>query len=445
MPELMVSVSGIRGVVGESLKPAEAARFAAALATHLGGGRVVLSRDSRPSGEALRHAVLAGLLAGGCQVEDVGVQPTPTCGLAVPLLNARGGIQITASHNPAEWNGLKMFGPDGAVLSADGGQIVRGIFEGRAERYVPWDQVGTVRVPTDPAGEHLRKVCDAVGVAEVHAAGFRVLLDGNGGAGGPLGVRLLSEVGCEVVEVGCAADGHFAHPPEPTPDHLQDVAPAVPRSGAAVGFCLDPDSDRLALIDEQGRCVSEELTLALAVKFRLGEQAGPVAINMSTSRAVAELAAREGAIAFRSAVGERNVVELMRRTDAVIGGEGNGGVIDPRVGWVRDPFVGMVMVLRLMARLKQPLSVIVDSLPKFHMRKQKVSMPREQTGETLQALKEKAGGAEVNEIDGLRLDWPDGWLHVRPSNTEPVVRVIAEAADEPRLDELVAMVPGGPS
>lgn len=434
--DLIVSVSGIRGIVGESLTPEAACRFASALGGYLGGGSVVVSRDSRPSGVMLRNAVTAGLTAAGCRVEDIGITPTPTVGVAVRHLKAAGAVQITASHNPAPWNGLKMFGGDGAVLSADRGREVKGLFESGRFRLARWDGVGEVRVPPDVLAEHAQLALDQVSVAAVAAGLFRVFLDGNGGAGGPLGSKLLHDLGCEVVAHNCEANGDFTHEPEPTPAHLADVAPWVKQSGSAVGFVLDPDADRLALIDETGACVSEELTLALAVKVRLRQQRGPVVVNMSTSRVIEDLAKAAGCEFYRSAVGEANVVEKMRATRAVIGGEGNGGVIDPRVGWVRDPFIGMALILSLMAEEGKPLSRLVAELPPYAMLKTKFTVSRDRLAGVLAALAAKWPDAAPDRQDGLRLDGPDWWLHVRPSNTEPVVRVIAEAPTADRAKAL---------
>src|SRR4051812_38543437 len=317
--DLIVSVSGIRGIVGKNLTPAVTTSFAAAFGTYIGGGRVVVSRDSRPSGQMLRHAVIAGLLSSGCSVADIGIAPTPTCGIAVRQLNAAGCIQISASHNPAPWNGLKMFGPDGAVLTADKGAEVRAIFEAGSAAAVGWDKIGEVGVPPDVQEVHAEKVCEHVSVAAIHSSGFRVLVDGNGGAGGPLALRLLNALGCETVDHACAADGHFVHEAEPIPAHLEHVGPQVARSGCAVGFAMDPDADRLVLLDEKGNCVSEELTLALAVQQRLSQQKGTVVINMSTSRVIEDLASRNGCACVRTPVGEANVVSQMRELGAVIG------------------------------------------------------------------------------------------------------------------------------
>jgi phosphomannomutase len=425
--ELIVSVSGIRGIVGTSLTPEAAARFAGALGATVNGGRVVVARDSRPSGEMLKHAVVAGLTAAGCTVDDLGIVPTPTCGFAVTRLGAAGGIMITASHNPAPWNGLKLFGGDGAVLSAEAGREVAQLYETGDYARATWDKIGELRVPPDVSDDHLRAVLDCASVAKIASKNFTVFLDGNAGAGGPLAARLLDELGCRVVQHNCVPNGDFAHDPEPTPAHLADVAPWVKQTGSAVGFVLDPDSDRLALIDENGDCLSEELTLALAVKYRLLEVSGPVVVNMSTSRVNEDVALSAGCGFFRSAVGEANVVAKMRELDAAIGGEGNGGVIDPRVGWVRDPFIGMALILGLMADEGRPLSQLAAELPQYAMLKTKTVVNRAQLDALLGALPGLWPDATVDTLDGLRLDGPDWWLHVRPSNTEPIVRVIAEA------------------
>ena len=444
--DLIVSVSGVRGVVGRGLTAEAVARFAAAFGAHAGGGKILVSRDGRPSGDMLRHAVTAGLTGAGCTVEDLGVAPTPTCGFAVRFLNAAGAIQITASHNPAPWNGLKMFGPDGAVLSAESGAVVRGLYESGDFHRAAWDGTGGVRVPPDVQDDHGRAVLDLVSVARIAGCGFRVFLDANAGAGGPLGSKLLADLGCEVIQHECEPTGRFAHDPEPIPAHLADVAPWVKQTESAVGFVLDPDADRLALIDETGTCVSEEVTLALAVKYRLGQERGPVVINISTSRMVEDVARAAGCACVRAAVGEANVVGLMREVGAVVGGEGNGGVIDPRVGWVRDPFVGMAFVLSLMADTGKRFSELVAELPRYAMLKTKYAVPREKLPAALAALERRWPDARVNRDDGLRLDGADWWLHVRGSNTEPVVRVIAEAPTEVQVkglcDEAGAVVTG---
>jgi phosphomannomutase len=436
--ELIVSVSGIRGIVGDGLTPEAVLAFAAALGTQTHGGRIVMSRDGRPSGDMLRHAILAGLLGSGCEVQDIGVAPTPTFGLAVKRLAAAGGIQITASHNPAPWNGLKLFGSDGAVLSADHGRKIQAIFESKSFRRVAWNELGSLTECRNAEDWHRDRVLELVDVVRIRARGLRVLLDANGGAGGPLGRRLLEAFQTRPICRACDADGIFLHEPEPIAANLRCICPLIPQNGADVGFVLDPDADRLALIDETGRYIGEELTLALAVFFRFHEESqksggstsGPVVINMSTSRVIEDIAKRFGRECFRSAVGEANVAEKMRETGALIGGEGNGGVIDPRVGFVRDPFIGMGLILNLMAETGKKLSELVADLPAYSIIKDKYSVGKDRLPELFQKLRTRWPETKANDIDGLRLDWKDRWVHVRPSNTEPIVRVIAEAPTE---------------
>jgi phosphomannomutase len=433
---LIVSVSGIRGIIGEGLTVEAASAFATALAAHTGGGRIVLSRDGRPSGDVLRHAILAGLLASGCTVSDLGVAPTPTCGLAVRRLNAAGGIQITASHNPSPWNGLKLFAPEGMVLRPAEGKQVQNLFEAGTRRWAEWNKLGRVEECRHAEDWHRDRVLELVDVPRIRARQLRAFLDANGGAGGPLGRQLLESLGCRPVCHACHADGEFLHEPEPIAENLKVVCPLVKEHGADIGFVLDPDSDRLALIDENGRYIGEELTLALAVLHRLQQERGPVVINMSTSRVVEDICRRFDCVCQRAAVGEANVVEQIRQLGAVIGGEGNGGVIDPRVGFVRDPFIGMGLVLNLMADTGRKLSELADDLPRYVIVKDKYPVDRNRLPRLFADLPARWPEAKLNKLDGLRLDWPDRWVHIRPSNTEPVVRVIAEA---PRAEDAASL------
>lgn len=427
--QLIVSVSGIRGIIGAGLSPGAALAFAQALGTYLNGGPVVLSRDSRPSGLMLRHAVIAGLQSCGCEIHDVGIAPTPTVGLAVRKLNAAGAIQITASHNPAPWNGLKLFGEDGAVLSAIKGRQIKQIFDTNAYNLVAHEKLGGLRECHKAEDWHRERVLELVDVTRIRSRNFRVLLDANGGAGGPLGKALLESLQAQPVVIGAHPDGNFAHPPEPLAENLKTILPLVPQHQADAGFVLDPDSDRLAIIDERGQYIGEELTLALAVLCRLTQKKGPVVINMSSSRVTEDIAGQFGGTCWRAAVGEANVVEKMREVEAVIGGEGNGGVIDPRVGWVRDPFIGMGLVLQLMADTGKKLSQLVAELPRYAIVKDKYAVSGERLPKLLAAMEAQWPDANYNDLDGLRFIWPDRWVHVRASNTEPIVRVIAEAPE----------------
>jgi phosphomannomutase len=434
--DLIVSVSGIRGIIGAGLSPAAALAFAQALGTYCHGGRIVLSRDSRPSGTMLRHAVIAGLASCGCDIHDLGIVPTPTCGLAVRKLDAVGAIQITASHNPAPWNGLKLFGADGAVLSAAMGKEIKQLFDANAFAQVPHDKLGAVRECQKAEAWHRERVLQLVDVTRIRSRSFRVLLDANGGAGGPLGKALLDSLQTAAILTGSHPDGDFAHPPEPLAENLSAILPLIHKYQVNAGFVLDPDADRLAIIDEQGRYIGEELTLALAVMCRLRQQPGPIVINMSSSRVSEDIAKQFGVACHRAAVGEANVVEKMRQVDALIGGEGNGGVIDPRVGWVRDPYIGMGLVLQLLADTGKTLSKLVAELPSYTIVKDKYTLPRDRLPALNATLEARWPDAAPNRLDGLRLDWPDRWVHVRPSNTEPIVRVIAEAPNSSDAQKL---------
>jgi phosphomannomutase len=438
--ELIVSVSGIRGIVGHGLTPAAALSFAQALANTVGEKPVVVCRDGRPSGGMLRHAVVAGLQAGGCTVHDLGIQPTPTCGLAVRQLQAAGGIQITASHNPAPWNGLKLFGADGAVLTAAQGQLIQERYLAGGFRCAAWNELGEEHTAAQAADWHRERILELVNVEQVRKLKPVVLVDANGGAGGPLALRLLADLGCRTVGIACESDGLFRHEAEPTAENLTTICPQVPSAQAAIGFVLDPDADRLALIDENGSYIGEELTLALALAYRLMHEPGAVVVNMSTSRVSEDIALRFKSAFHRSAVGEANVVEKMRAVGAVLGGEGNGGVIDPRVGWVRDPFIAMGLILSYMAETGNSLSALVSDLPAYTIIKDKYQVDRAGLSALFQALQARWPEAKADKVDGLRLDWQDRWVHVRPSNTEPIVRVIAEAPKAEAARELCRAV-----
>jgi phosphomannomutase len=429
MSERILSISGLRGIVGDGLDPEYVARFAAALGTMFQGGTVVLSRDGRSTGEMLRHAVLSGLLGTGCKVVDLGIASTPTCGVLVQHLHAAGGLQLTASHNPIEWNGLKPFSPLGGVFDNDWGRRLLVQLEQPAG-YRRWDQIGTLETFSDAAQVHLDKVLPLVDDGAIRRRRLKVVLDVNHGSGAILGPRLLETLGCEVHLLGGVPDGRFEHPAEPLKENLTGLCDAVRQIGADVGFAEDPDADRLAIVDNTGRYIGEELTLALCVDHVLARDKGPVVVNGSTSRTTADLAAKHGCSFHRSHVGEANVVAKMREVGALIGGEGNGGVIEPKVGYVRDSFVGMAYVLDGLAKRAAPLADWVESLPRYVIVKDKLHCPREQVASACAALKRAYPSASATEGDGLRLDWPDRWVQVRASNTEPIIRVIAEAPDD---------------
>lgn len=430
MTERILSISGLRGVVGDGLDPEYLVHFVSALGTLAEGGTVVLTRDGRVSGEMVRHAAIAALLATGCRVIDGGIASTPTCGVLVTHFRAAAGLQITASHNPIEWNGLKPFSPDGAVFDAQRGQKLLDILNSRAFRYVPWDGLGSVETLEDAAAPHFERVMNLVDVASIRQRRLRVVLDCNHGSGAIAGPRLLELLGCEVHVLGGQADGQFEHTPEPLKENLVSLCDAVKAQGADVGFAQDPDADRLAIVDNSGRYIGEELTLALCADYVLARTPGPVVVNGSTSRVTADIASKYGCAFHRSYVGEAHVVAQMKSVSAILGGEGNGGVIEPRVGYIRDSFVGMAYVIAGLVARGGALDRWVDSLPAYSIVKSKIACPRERVGEACSALRKAYSDAAAQEGDGLRLDWPDRWVQVRASNTEPILRVIAEAPAE---------------
>lgn len=439
MSEPIISVSGLRGIVGESLTPEVAMRFALAFVDRLPEGPIVVSRDGRVTGPLLVDAVRAGLCAVGRDVIDVGVAATPTVGALVRGRQAAGAIQVTASHNPPEYNGLKLFGSAGRILpAADGLQVLDRYRSGAAPTWVNYRRIGHAVVCDDPDADHLGLVLGTVSVSRIRDRAFHVLLDSNHGSGGRLGRRLLEYLGCRVTALGAEPDGKFAHPPEPTSVNLSDVAGKVRDAHADVGFCQDPDADRLAIIDERGQYIGEEYTLALCVDHALSTRPGPVVTNCSTSRMSADLAQRYGVPIERSAVGEANVVDKMLAVGAAFGGEGSGGPIDPKVGYIRDSFAGMALVLDALASRQTTISQWVAKLPRYAIHKSQVAMTRDRVDSAMAALQRAFADAKPDRMDGLRLDWPDRWLLVRGSNTEPIVRIIAEAPTPEIAEQLCA-------
>jgi len=444
----MVSVSGVRGIAGESVTPALVERYVGAFGALLlaqppaspppsGRPLVVLGRDSRVSG-AWIEAVAAGVLqACGLDVRLAGVVPTPTVQLLVLReCRAVGGLVVTSSHNPAPWNGLKFVAADGLFLAPARCKELFAAADAGQAPLAAWDQAGAASPLPDAPAAHV-EACLAlpyVPVEEIKAKAFKVALDTVNGAGGPTMARLLEALGCTVVGLNLEASGIFAHSPEPIPQHLGQLCEAVVESGADFGIAVDPDVDRCVLIDEQGRPLGEEYTLGIAVEFLLGPHVGkrgPVVRNLSTSRVVDDVAAKYGCTAHQSAVGEIHVAQEMLRVAAVVGGEGNGGVMLPDLHIGRDAPVAATLALSALAKFGGTMSGLKAALPQYEIVKQKVPLAGVADPDAvLAALRDRwaaRAGARVDERDGIRVDFEDWWVHVRRSNTEPVVRIIAEA------------------
>ena len=439
---LMVSVSGIRGRVGAALTPEVMATYAAAFGAwaSTGGGRtVVVGRDSRVSGPMFTRVVHAALQSVGCTVIDVGMAPTPTIQLAVEHHHAAGGLAITASHNPIEWNALKFIGPAGLFLSAAEGEDMRALLERGIPR-ATWDKLGAIIADADAVDRHIAQVLALpyLDVEAIRARQFRVALDCCHGAGGVIMPQLLSELGCEVFAINDQTDGRFHRPPEPVAENLGELEALVRATQADVGFATDPDVDRLALVGEHGHALGEDYTLALAAMTVLRHRPGPVVTNLSTSKVVEDVA-RDAGVSFHFAkVGEVNVALSMRDLGATIGGEGNGGVILPDLHLGRDAPVGAALVLQLLTEETRPLSAIVAARKRYVIVKDKLDRPAASLDTVYAALRAEFPEATADMQDGLRLDWPDRWVHLRPSGTEPIVRVIAEGPSAADARALIA-------
>ncbi|HJR42043.1 MAG TPA: phosphoglucosamine mutase [Gemmatimonadaceae bacterium] len=440
---LMVSVSGVRGRVGEALTPEVVARFAAGFgawaASRADTRRIVLGRDARVSGPMFHRAVIAALQSVGCDIIDVGLAPTPTIQLAVEEHHAAGGLAITASHNPIEWNALKFIASSGLFLDADEGASMRAVVDGAIPR-ATWERLGRVEQDAGAIGRHVERVLAIpfIDVERIRQKRFSVALDCVRGAGGVIMPALLERLGCRVEAINVEADGRFPHPPEPVAEHLGDLERLVRDTGADVGLAVDPDVDRLAIVSDAGRAIGEDWTLALAARVSLRHRPGPVVANLSTSRIVDDVAAEAGTRVIRAPVGEVNVAARMRSEGAAIGGEGNGGVILSEVHLGRDAPVGAALLLQMMAEDGEPVSAVVGRYPRYSIVKDKLARPNASLADVYDVLRDGSRGAEVDMQDGLRLSWPDRWVHVRPSGTEPIVRVIAEAPTEAAARELIA-------
>jgi len=441
---LIVSVSGLRGVVGATLTPDVAVRYVHAFAATLPPGPVVIGRDGRQSGPMLAAAIADHLAALGRDVIDCGAAATPTIGIVVRDRSAVGGVQISASHNPARYNGLKLFSAAGRVLTADAGREVLRGYEALSPGMPPAPGAGPRGRVSEHDGTpaHVARVAACVDVEAIRRRRPKVWLDSGHGAGSRVARPLLQHLGCELVIEGDTPDGLFGHEPEPTAENLADLLPMIAACGADVGFFQDPDADRLAIATAEGRYIGEEATLALAVEAVLTKTPGPVVVNCSTSGMTAAIARRHGVACHVSKVGEANVVDEMLARGAILGGEGNGGVIDPRVVLVRDSFIAMALVLERLAVEATTVERLAAALPPLVMKKTKIALSPELRGPGLAAGLRRIEGAfaeaTASRLDGLRLDWPEGWLLVRASNTEPIVRIVAEAESGAAVDAAIA-------
>lgn len=441
----IASTSGVRGVIGFELTPELVARYGAAFGTYLKKGPVVVGRDSRPSGDMFLRAVSAGLTAVGIDVIEVGIVPTPTVEIAVKDLKASGGICITASHNPAEWNALKFFNSKGEFLSPDQYSAFKAILDKGAYHFREHASVGSRTEQTTWVAKHVKQTLalKVLNKPAIKRAEFKVVVDCINGAGSIALPMLLEALGVKVIKLNCEGNGNFVHQPEPVPKNLKQLGEMVVKKKAHFGMASDPDADRLALVDETGTPIGEELTLTIAVKEVLKKLKGATVINLSTSKATADVAEASGSKLFYSKVGEANVVDLMHKKGAVIGGEGNGGVIFPSFHAGRDSLVAAALTLSCLATEKRSLGSLAKSLPKYYATKSKAQLPDDFTSRLARFEAEAEslfGPVTIDKQDGIRCDFKGGWAQIRSSNTEPIYRLIVETDNADNTNKLTKQI-----
>lgn len=440
---LMISISGIRGIVGATLTPDQVVRYAAAFGEYCKkidpeNPTVILGRDGRVSGKIIGNLVSSTLLACGVNVRAIGICPTPTVGMGVRFLKATGGIAITASHNPVQWNGMKFIGSHGLFLDADENKDMLSLANRSGNvTFAPWDRTGSHESIPHMIESHIQSVLalEYLDVASIRRRKFKVVVDCINGSGGVIIPQLLSRLGCDVIAIHDDVSGVFAHTPEPLPENLGQLAQRVLDEKADLGIAVDPDADRLVLMTEEGQPFGEEYTVTAAVRFVLEKErekkrtySKSVVVNLSTTRAVEDVCSEFGVSLFRTPVGEINVAKKMLEVGALIGGEGSGGVILPAVHPGRDASVGVGLILQLLTDFGGRVSELRRSLPSYFIAKEKVTLAAEKVTTAFDSIISTLDGRErVNTDDGLRLDYPEFWVHMRTSNTEPIVRIIAEA------------------
>ncbi|GAA3746782.1 phosphoglucosamine mutase [Flavobacterium ginsengisoli] len=450
---LIKSISGIRGTiggkVGDNLTPVDAVKFASAYGTFLKNNiakdklTVVIGRDARISGPMIHNLVVNTLIGLGIDVIDLGLSTTPTVEVAVPLEKADGGIILTASHNPKQWNALKLLNAKGEFLSgADGAKILE-IAEAEAFDFSDVDSLGEVISNDAYMDIHIDEVLNLplVDIEAVKEAKFKVVVDGVNSSGGIIIPKLLKLMGVEVVELYCEPNGHFPHNPEPLKEHLTDISELVVKEKADFGIVVDPDVDRLAFISEDGEMFGEEYTLVACADYVLSKTPGNTVSNMSSSRALRDVTKAHGGSYEASAVGEVNVVELMKKNNAIIGGEGNGGIIYPELHYGRDSLVGVALFLTHLANKKMPVSALRASYPEYYMSKNKIELtPQIDVDAILTQMTEKYKNEDISTIDGVKIDFATEWVHLRKSNTEPIIRIYTEAPSQDAADKLALRI-----
>ncbi len=437
MPTLMVSISGIRGIVGDGLTPEVIVEYTSAYADFIKQGKVIVGRDARITGDMVSRIVVGTLLAKGLDVVEIGIVPTPTVQFTVKSLEAQGGIVITASHNPNEWNALKLLNSTGQFMSPEEHETLKRLLSTET-LYESWQKVGKHFEYFEAIDKHIEAILklQLINVDLIKSKKFKVLLDCVNGAGVYSVPKLLDKLGVEYIKLNCETSGIFPRLPEPIPENLTETMQAVKENNVDMGIVVDPDVDRLVLITEKGEPFVEENTITQVVQFILSKTPGNVAVNLSTTRAVDDVAKEFGCKVFRSPVGEANVVQKMKEVNAVIGGEGSGGVIYPALHYGRDALVGIALTLQHLAEKNITLSELKAKLPEYFITKKKIELQSVEPDEVINNLIFKYRSHSINTDDGLRIDFDDHWVHLRKSNTEPIIRIIVEAKNKAIAESL---------
>ncbi|OQX56373.1 MAG: phosphoglucosamine mutase [Candidatus Cloacimonas sp. 4484_209] len=426
---LMISVSGVRGIVGDGLTPDVISRFSMAFGTFLKKGRVIIGKDTRPSGEMVKHSVISGLVATGCEVIDLGVCPTPTVLYNVKNLHADGGIAITASHNPSEWNALKFVNNEGTFLTRSQAKKLLDIFNKGSFKTADWQNIGVLKTDSSGIKRHIDGVLrlSFLNIRKLRRRKFRVGVDCVNGAASSAFPELLEKLGCKIKKVYCDGNGKFLRNPEPIAKNLSALGKMVSKEGLDIGFATDADGDRLSIVGNDGTPLGEEHSLALAVSYFLSKKRGNVVINLSSSRMTDDIVKTHKVKVFRSKVGEANVVKKMKQTNAVIGGEGNGGIILPEFQMTRDGMSGIALILSYLLESGKTILQLKNELPSYYIIKEKKKLNSREHKLNYEKIIKLLPKGRINNNDGLRIDWKDCWIHIRKSGTEPIVRIIAEA------------------
>lgn len=441
MKEPIISISGIRGIFGESLTPENIVKYVTAFAKYTGRKKIVIGRDGRMGGELVEKLIETTLLYSGCSVVNIGVAPTPSISLAVETLKAAGGISITASHNPQEWNGMKFINSKGIFLDADENAALWKYFDDTSNIYVTADKVKQIEYYPGFLDYHISRVLSisSLNIVKIKKKKFKVVVDCVNASGSKIIPDLLEKLGCRVIKVDCDTSGVFTRKPEPLPENLKRTCREVKKNKADIGIVIDPDADRLVIITEKGEPFGEENTITAVVKHVLSK-AKPskriAAINLSTSRSVDDVVNSLGGKIFKSPVGEINVIKKMKAVKAIIGGEGSGGVILPEVHYGRDSLVGTAVILSEIAESGLKVSEYKNALPQYFIRKSKIQLENINADSILEFLRNKYMGNRQNFEDGLRLDFDNGWANFRKSNTEPIIRIITEAASPEEAEQM---------